>query len=64
MKLTEIQKDTLQRLYYDDSIDDIDTWVHKNTINALHKKGLVTYFNYANCTVWEITDKGLNELGK
>ncbi len=63
MKLTEIQKYTLQRMYNDGGIDDTDTWVHKNTINALHKKGVITYFDYANCTMWEITDKGLSELG-
>ena len=50
-------------MYNDGGIDDEDTWYNKNTINALHKKKLITYFNYANCTMWEITDKGLIELG-
>ena len=63
MKLTEIQKDALQRIYNDGGIDYENTLVHKNTINALHKKGLITFFNYENCTMWELTDKGLKELG-
>lgn len=50
-------------MYNDGGIDDTDTWVHKNTINALNKKGLITFFNYANCTMWELTDEGLKELG-
>ena len=63
MKLTLIQKDSLQRIYNDGGIDNDDRLIHKNTINALFNKDLITFFNYANRTMWEITDKGLKELG-
>jgi hypothetical protein len=63
MELTETQKDALQRIYNDGGIDDKDTLIHKNTINSLNKKDLINYRNYANCTMWELTDQGLKELG-
>jgi len=62
MKLTTIQKDALQYIYNDGGIDNENTLIHRNTINALHRKGLITFFNYANCTMWELTDKGLDAL--
>ncbi len=63
MKLTETQKEALQRVYNDGGIDNEDTLIHKKTINSLYKKELITFFNYENCTMLELTDKGLKELG-
>ena len=62
MKLTINQQDVLHWMYNEGGIDNSDCPFHKNTINSLHKKGLITYFTYANCTMWELTDKGLQCL--
>lgn len=62
-KLTEKQKDALQYIYNDGCIEEGDSNIHKNTLNALYEKGLITYFTYANIAAIELTDKGLSELG-
>ena len=63
MKLTEKQRDALRQIYNKGWIDEDDTFIHKNTIYSLHRKELIASFNYANCSTWELTDKGLTVLG-
>jgi predicted transcriptional regulator len=62
MKITDKQKDALQSVYNEGYLDETDTLVHKNTIHSLHSKGLIANFNYSNCKMWELTDKGKQQL--
>jgi hypothetical protein len=62
MKLTNKQKDALQYIYNEGHLDEIDTLVHKNTIHSLHSKGLIANLNYSNCPIWQLTDKGTQQL--
>ena len=62
MKLTNKQKDALQLIYNEGFLDEKDTLIHKNTINSLHGKGLISHFNYRNYTVFQLTDKGIKLL--
>lgn len=64
MKLTNSEKDALITIHQDGGVDDEECIIHKNTINSLHRKSLITYFVYANCTVWQLTDSGLDKLPK
>tara|TARA_R110000850_G_scaffold276536_1_gene418870 strand:- start:46 stop:237 length:192 start_codon:yes stop_codon:yes gene_type:complete len=62
MKITNNQKDALQRIHNEGYLDETDTLVHKNTIHSLYGKGLIANFNYRNFTMWQLTDKGLKKV--
>jgi hypothetical protein len=64
MQLSTFQKDALQWIFNDGGVDVEDTLIHKNTINALHKKGLIAHFNYDGCKLVQLTDKGVKQLGR
>jgi hypothetical protein len=62
MKLTNKQKDALQSIYNEGYLHETETLVNKNTIHSLYGKGLIANFNYSNSKMWELTDKGIEQL--
>jgi hypothetical protein len=62
MKLTQKQIDALANLSEDKTWPLNAAKSHKNVLNALYFKGLITTRRYANGEFWEMTDNGYNEL--
>lgn len=59
-ELTFAQNLALSIIYESKGIDADYSSIHGSTINSLYLRGLITYWNHADRTVWELTQEGLN----
>lgn len=59
MKITNEQKEALRHIHEQRCMHEDDTTIHGNRMNTLQYNGLVTKWNYANGSFYELTDKGL-----
>lgn len=60
--MTDNQLNILYELHNERGIDTSDKSYHGNTFNSLEKKGMIKWVLYANCSMYEITDKGIDKL--
>ena len=62
MKLTDKQLSALQEMYNEGGIRSDERIFHTNTLNSLVKHKLAKWVLYSDCSMYEITDKGIETL--